>query len=79
MRHRFIYERSWDVYPYSESSAEFRRRVRILDKYVLSLALWPMLGSLGVTLVALLLERILRLLDLQACISVTCSSYHAVS
>jgi len=27
MRHRFIYERSWDVYPYSESSAEFRRRV----------------------------------------------------
>jgi len=27
MRHRFIYERSWDVYPFSESSAEFRRRV----------------------------------------------------
>ena len=27
MRHRFIYEKTWDVYPYSESSAEFRRRV----------------------------------------------------
>ena len=27
MRHRFIYERTWDVYPHSESSAEFRRRV----------------------------------------------------
>jgi broad specificity phosphatase PhoE len=27
LRHRFISERSWDVYPYSESSAEFRRRV----------------------------------------------------
>jgi lipopolysaccharide export system permease protein len=37
--------------------------VRILDKYVLNLALWPMLGSLGVTLVAQLLERVLRLLD----------------
>ncbi|MDB5454128.1 MAG: hypothetical protein JWO33_2706, partial [Caulobacteraceae bacterium] len=37
--------------------------MRILDKYTLNLALWPMLGSLGVTLVALLLERILRLLD----------------
>jgi broad specificity phosphatase PhoE len=27
LRHRFISERSWDVYPYSESSMEFRRRV----------------------------------------------------
>ena len=27
LRDRFISERSWDVYPYSESSAEFRRRV----------------------------------------------------
>jgi len=27
MRHRFIFERTWDVYPHSESSAEFRRRV----------------------------------------------------
>ncbi len=27
LRQRFIIERSWDVYPYSESSAEFRRRV----------------------------------------------------
>lgn len=27
LRHRFILERTWDVYPYSESSAEFRGRV----------------------------------------------------
>lgn len=27
LRHRFMSERTWDVYPYSESSAEFRRRV----------------------------------------------------
>ncbi len=27
LRQRFIVERCWDVYPYSESSAEFRRRV----------------------------------------------------
>ncbi len=27
LRHRFIVERSWDVYPYSESSAEFRQRI----------------------------------------------------
>ncbi len=27
MRQRFILERSWDVYPYSESSAEFRGRI----------------------------------------------------
>ena len=27
LRHRFIFERTWDVYPYSESSGEFRRRV----------------------------------------------------
>ncbi len=27
LRHRFIAERTWDVYPYSESSAEFRGRV----------------------------------------------------
>lgn len=26
-RHRMIYEKSWDVYPKSESSADFRRRV----------------------------------------------------
>jgi broad specificity phosphatase PhoE len=26
-RHRMIQEKSWDVYPFSESSAEFRRRV----------------------------------------------------
>ena len=38
--------------------------VRIIDRYVLKLCLWPMLGALGVTLVALLLERTLRLLDM---------------
>ena len=27
LRQRFIVERSWDVYPYSESSAEFRGRI----------------------------------------------------
>jgi len=27
LRQRFISERTWDVYPYSESSAEFRRRI----------------------------------------------------
>lgn len=27
LRHRFIFERSWDVYPYSESSSEFRQRI----------------------------------------------------
>lgn len=27
LRHRFTFERTWDVYPHSESSAEFRRRV----------------------------------------------------
>lgn len=27
IRRRWLHERSWDVYPYSESSAEFRKRV----------------------------------------------------
>jgi broad specificity phosphatase PhoE len=26
-RHRMVYEKTWDVYPFSEPSAEFRRRV----------------------------------------------------
>ena len=34
-----------------------------LDKYILKLTVAPLAGALGVTLVALLLERILRLLD----------------
>lgn len=42
------------------------RGVRVVDRYVLRLAISPMLGALAVTLVALLLERILRLLDLLA-------------
>ncbi|WP_293468226.1 LptF/LptG family permease [Phenylobacterium sp.] len=36
----------------------------LIDRYLLRLALWPMVGAMGVTLVALLLERILRLLDM---------------
>jgi lipopolysaccharide export system permease protein len=42
------------------------RGVRIVDRYLLRLAVGPMLGALAVTLVALLLERVLRLLDLLA-------------
>lgn len=34
-----------------------------IDRYILRLTLWPLAGALGVTLVALLLERILRLLQ----------------
>jgi lipopolysaccharide export system permease protein len=41
-------------------------RMRILDRYVLALTLKPMLVSLGVVLMALLLERILRLIDILA-------------
>jgi len=35
-----------------------------IDRYLLRLAFWPMVGATGVTLIALLLERILRLLDM---------------
>jgi lipopolysaccharide export system permease protein len=38
----------------------------LVDRYLLRLAFWPMVGAMGVTLVALLLERILRLLDMLA-------------
>jgi lipopolysaccharide export system permease protein len=41
-----------------------RPRLLLIDRYVLQLTGWPMLACLGVTLVALLLERALRLLDL---------------
>jgi lipopolysaccharide export system permease protein len=41
-------------------------RLRILDRYVLALTLKPMLVALGVVLMALLLERILRLIDILA-------------
>lgn len=37
--------------------------VKLLDRYILKLTLGPLGGALGVTLVALLLERVLRLLD----------------
>jgi len=35
-----------------------------MDRYILRLTLWPLVGALAVTLVALLLERVLRLLQL---------------
>lgn len=37
--------------------------IRLLDRYLLRLLVWPLVGCLGVTVVALLLERVLRLLD----------------
>ncbi|WP_334163123.1 LptF/LptG family permease [Phenylobacterium sp.] len=37
--------------------------MRIIDRYVLKLMLWPLLGAMLVTLTGLLLERVLRLLD----------------
>lgn len=36
---------------------------RLIDRYLLRLLLWPLVACLGVTVIALLLERILRLLD----------------
>lgn len=41
-------------------------QLRLLDRYVLGLTLRPMLMALGVVLIALLLERVLRLVDLLA-------------
>jgi lipopolysaccharide export system permease protein len=38
-------------------------RLRLIDRYLLRLLFWPIIGCLGVTVVALLLERVLRLLD----------------
>ena len=38
-------------------------RFRLIDGYLLRLLLWPIIGCLGVTVIALLLERVLRLLD----------------
>jgi lipopolysaccharide export system permease protein len=38
--------------------------VSLIDRYLLRMAFWPLVGATGVTLVALLLERILRLLDM---------------
>ncbi|MDB5455485.1 MAG: permease YjgP/YjgQ family protein [Caulobacter sp.] len=37
---------------------------RLIDRYMLRLSVWPLIGCLGVTVVALILERTLRLLDL---------------
>lgn len=36
----------------------------LIDRYLLRLAFWPLVGATGVTLIALLLERTLRLLDM---------------
>lgn len=36
---------------------------RLIDRYLLRLIFWPLMGCLGVTVIALLLERVLRLLD----------------
>ncbi|WP_297507894.1 LptF/LptG family permease [uncultured Caulobacter sp.] len=36
---------------------------RLIDRYLLRLLFWPLIACLGVTVVALLLERVLRLLD----------------
>ncbi|KQY30199.1 permease [Caulobacter sp. Root1455] len=38
-------------------------RFRLIDAYLLRLLAWPIVGCLGVTVIALLLERVLRLLD----------------
>lgn len=38
-------------------------RIPLVDRYMLKLVAWPMVGCLSVTVVALLLERVLRLLD----------------
>jgi lipopolysaccharide export system permease protein len=38
--------------------------VALIDRYVLRMTAWPMLGCLGVTVISLLLERTLRLLDM---------------
>jgi lipopolysaccharide export system permease protein len=38
--------------------------VALIDRYVLRLTLWPMVACLGITVMSLLLERALRLLDL---------------
>jgi lipopolysaccharide export system permease protein len=37
--------------------------MRLIDRYLLRMLIWPLVGCLGVTVVALLLERVLRLLD----------------
>jgi len=44
--------------------AERGPRLALIDRYTLKLTIWPMLGCLGVTVIALLLERTLRLLDM---------------
>jgi lipopolysaccharide export system permease protein len=38
-------------------------RLRLIDRYALKLMLWPLVGAILVTLTGLLLERVLRLLD----------------
>jgi lipopolysaccharide export system permease protein len=38
-------------------------QLRLIDRYLLRMLIWPIIGCLGVTVIALLLERVLRLLD----------------
>ncbi|MFN9847545.1 MAG: LptF/LptG family permease [Alphaproteobacteria bacterium] len=38
----------------------------LIDRYLLRMSFWPMIGAMGVTMIALLLERTLRLLDMLA-------------
>jgi lipopolysaccharide export system permease protein len=38
-------------------------RFRLIDAYLLRMLVWPIIGCLSVTVIALLLERVLRLLD----------------
>ncbi|WP_411289340.1 LptF/LptG family permease [Phenylobacterium sp.] len=53
--------RSLSRKPRSEGAAP---HLALIDRYVLRMTAWPMLGCLGVTVTSLLLERTLRLLDL---------------
>ncbi len=39
-------------------------RLALIDRYVLRMTAWPMLACLGVTVISLVLERMLRLLDM---------------
>ncbi|MET0313739.1 MAG: LptF/LptG family permease, partial [Hansschlegelia sp.] len=50
----------------STPARDWRFTPRILDRYILALTLRPMFMALGVVLMALLLERLLRLVDMLA-------------
>jgi len=50
--------------PAGASQSSGGLRLALIDRYVLRMTAWPMLACLGVTVVSLLLERTLRLLDM---------------